>query len=283
MSAAGSGSMADGAGKGGGGGAATTETADAVVLTDITDGIATLTVNRPKALNALNSEVLSALHEAVEAVKGKADAIIVTGAGEKAFVAGADIAEMADCDRAAAQAFSRRGQLAFQSLQDFPGPVIAAVRGFALGGGLEVALACDIIVASEEAKLGLPETTLGLIPGFGGTQRLPRRIGPGMAKKFIFTGKPVDAATALAIGLVDEVCAPDALMETARTIATLALRNGPLAVAEAKRMVNEGLEMPLGEAVALEAERFGDIFETADAKEGIAAFLQKRRPSFQGR
>lgn len=260
--------------------AATTE---GVVLVNTTDRIATLTVNRPKALNALDSRVLSALHEAVESVKGEAGAIVVTGAGEKAFVAGADIAEMVDCDRGAAQAFSRRGQSAFQSLQDFPGPVIAAVNGFALGGGLEVALGCDIIVAADTAKLGLPETTLGLIPGFGGTQRLPRRVGPGVAKKLIFTGQIIDAEEALRIGLVDEVCAADSLMERARAIASAALRNGPLALEAAKRVVNEGAEMPIEDAIAREAEAFGAIFASEDAKEGMAAFLEKRKPTWKGR
>lgn len=241
--------------------------------------VTTLTVNRPEALNALNSEVLTAIHEAVEATTG--GSIILTGAG-KAFVAGADIAEMKDYGPEEAEAFSRRGQAAFQALQDFPGATIAAVNGFALGGGLELALACDILLCSEKAKLGLPEATLAVVPGFGGTQRLSRRVGPGMAKRLMFTGEMIDAATAGLMGLCDGVAAPDELLEEARGIATKANRNGPLAIAACKRLVNEGLDLPLKDAINLEATEFGCIFGTADQKEGMGAFLEKRKPAFQG-
>ncbi len=254
-----------------------------VLLVDLADGIATLTVNRPDALNALNSEVLREIHAAAEALVGKAQGIIVTGAGGKAFVAGADIAEMADYSEDEAAAFSLRGQEAFQALQDFPGPVVAAIPGFALGGGLELALACDILVAASGAKLGLPETTLAVVPGFGGTQRLPRRIGPGRAKKLLFTGAMVNADEALAIGLVDDVVEPDALMDAAQAIIRKAARNGPLAVAACKRLVNDGLNMPLTAAIDMEATEFGRMFGTADQKEGMAAFLAKRKPDFTGR
>ncbi|MGB1586415.1 MAG: enoyl-CoA hydratase-related protein [Thermoplasmatota archaeon] len=241
--------------------------------------VTTLTVNRPEALNALNSEVLTAIHEAVEATQG--GSIILTGAG-KAFVAGADIAEMKDYGPEEAEAFSRRGQAAFQALQDFPGPTIAAVNGFALGGGLELALACDLLLCSEKAKLGLPETTLAVVPGFGGTQRLARRVGPGMAKRLMFTGDMIDAATAGLMGLCDGVVAPDDLLDEARAIATKAGRNGPLAIAACKRLVNEGLDLPVKDAISLEAEAFGQIFGTQDQKEGMGAFLDKRKPEFKG-
>lgn len=255
-----------------------------VLLVDLDEatGIATLTINRPKALNALNSDVLDELAATVPSLVGKARAILVTGAGTKAFVAGADIAEMKDHGREEAETFSRRGQHAFQALADFPGPVVAAIAGFALGGGLELALACDVLVASEKAKLGLPETTLGVVPGFGGTQRLPRRVGPGRAKQLLFTGAMVDATEAQRIGLVDIVCAPDDLMATARGLLAAASKNGPLAVEACKRLVDDGLDLPLADAISLEASAFGDIFGTADQVEGMAAFLEKRRPAFRG-
>ncbi len=253
-----------------------------VLLVDLEDGIATLTVNRPNALNALNSEVLREIHAAAEALVGKASGILVTGAGGKAFVAGADIAEMKDYSSKQAAAFSRRGQAAFQALQDFPGPVVAAIPGFALGGGLELALACDILVAAESAKLGLPEATLAVVPGFGGTQRLPRRVGPGKAKQLLFTGAMVDATEAKQIGLVDEVVADDQLMETARNLLAKASRNGPLAVQACKRLVNDGLDMDLDDAIDMEAREFGSIFGTQDQTEGMAAFLEKRKPTFAG-
>lgn len=253
-----------------------------VLLVDLEDGIATLTVNRPKALNALNSEVLREIHAAAESLVGKARGILLTGAGGKAFVAGADIAEMKDYGPDEAGAFSRRGQAAFQALADFPGPVICAIPGFALGGGLELALSCDVLVAAESAKLGLPEATLGVVPGFGGTQRLPRRVGPGKAKQLLFTGEMVDAAEALRIGLVDLVVPADQLLETTRKLLEKASRNGPLAVAECKRLVDDGMDLPLMDAISMEASAFGDIFGTADQAEGMDAFLAKRRPMFRG-
>ncbi len=253
-----------------------------VVVSEVADGIATITINRPKALNALNSSVLDGIRAAVEGVVGQAQAILLTGAGDKAFVAGADIAEMVDYGSEEAEAFSRRGQEAFQTLADFPGPTVAAINGFALGGGLELALACDILVAADTAKLGLPETTLAVVPGFGGTQRLPRRVGPGKAKQLLFTGGMIDAAEALRIGLVDEVVEPDNLLPTCTKMLQKSLRNGPVAISQVKRLVDEGIEMDLSDAISMEAAAFGHVFGTQDQKEGMAAFLEKRRPTFRG-
>lgn len=253
-----------------------------VVVSQQHDGIATITVNRPKALNALDSGVLDALRQRIEGLGTDVRAILLTGAGDKAFVAGADIAQMVDMDADAAEAFGRRGQQAFQALADFPGPTVAAINGFALGGGLELAMACDILVAADTAKLGLPETTLAVIPGFGGTQRLPRRVGLGQAKKLVFTGEMIGAQEALRIGLVDQVTEPDALIPICKKILEKALRNGPLAVQHAKRVIDQGIEMPLEDALSLEASAFGEVFGTGDQKEGMQAFLEKRRPVFRG-
>lgn len=244
--------------------------------------IATVTINRPEALNALNSETLDAIGQAALDLEGKVDGILLTGAG-KAFVAGADIAEMKDYGVEEAEAFSRRGQEAFQALEDFPGPVVVAINGFALGGGLEVAMAGDILIASEKAKLGLPEATLAVVPGFGGTQRLPRRVGLGMAKKLLFTGGMIGAEEAHRIGLVDDVVAPQELMETCMGILKASLKNGPIAVRECKRLVNQGMEMEQFDAIAMEASAFGSIFGTEDQKEGMSAFLEKRKANFAGR
>ena len=253
-----------------------------VVLTDLdASGIATLTINRPEALNALNAEVLDALVAAAKDLKGKAKAIVVTGAG-KAFVAGADIAQMQALGQDEAEAFARRGHLVGQAFADFPGPIIAAINGYALGGGLELAMACDILVASEKAVVGQPEVKLGVVPGFGGSQRLPRRTGPGIAKWLLMTGDSVKADEALRLGIVDKVVAPDALMAECRKIAEACLANGPLAIASVKRLVDRGLDVSLPQALDLEAKAFGESFATADQKEGMKAFLEKRQPSFKG-
>ncbi|MGB1696774.1 MAG: enoyl-CoA hydratase/isomerase family protein [Thermoplasmatota archaeon] len=243
--------------------------------------VATITINRPEALNALNSATLDAIGAAALDLRDKVDGILLTGAG-KAFVAGADIAEMKDYGQEEAEAFSRRGQEAFQNLSEFPGPVVVAINGFALGGGLELALSGDILVASNRAKLGLPETTLAVVPGFGGTQRLPRRVGPGNAKKLLFTGGMIGAEEALRMGLVDEVVEPDELLETCQGILQKALANGPLAVRQVKRLVDVGSDMELLDAIDMEADAFGDIFTTEDQKEGMEAFLSKRKPDFTG-
>ncbi|MES2154548.1 MAG: enoyl-CoA hydratase-related protein [bacterium] len=253
-----------------------------VVLCDIDDkGIATLTINRPEALNALNADVLDVLGSTVKGLHGKAKAILVTGSG-KAFVAGADIAAMANLNGEQAAAFSRKGQAAFQELCDFPGPVVAAVNGYALGGGLELALACDIIIASDKASVGQPEVSLGVVPGFGGSQRLPRRVGPGIAKFLLMTGDRVKADVALQMGIVDRVVPHDTLIPECRKLLETILAHGPLAVASVKKLVDEGLETDLWEGLEFEAEGFGASFRTADQKEGMKAFLEKRTPTFTG-
>jgi enoyl-CoA hydratase len=245
-------------------------------------GIATVTVNRPEALNALNAQVLTEIRDTVHALRTKARGIVVTGAG-KAFVAGADIAAMADLDSRAAAVFSRKGHEAFQELADFPGLVVAAVNGYALGGGLELALACDVIVASEKASLGQPEVSLGVVPGFGGSQRLPRRIGAARAKRLLMTGERLGAQDALAVGLVDKVVPHEQVVEEARKLVAATLANGPLAVAAAKRLVDDGAHVGLATALSLEADAFGAAFATHDQKEGMRAFLEKRKPAFAGR
>jgi enoyl-CoA hydratase len=253
-----------------------------VLVETAPSGIATLTLNRPEALNALNAEVLEALRAAVKGLPGDAKAILVTGSG-KAFVAGADIAQMAAMTPEQAAAFSRQGQAAFQTLAEFPGPVVAAVNGYALGGGLELALACDIIVASDKAALGQPEVSLGVVPGFGGSQRLPRRTGAGRAKWLLMTGERVKADEALRLGVVDVVVPHDELLPASRQLLSKILAHGPLAVASVKRLVDEGLECDLWDGLEYEAEVFGAAFRTQDQKEGMAAFLEKRKPAFTGK
>lgn len=255
-----------------------------VLLTelDAASGIATLTVNRPEALNALNGEVLDALRTAIEGLHGKARAIIITGVG-KAFVAGADIASMQALSQEQAVAFARRGQGLGDALAEFPGPVIAAVNGYALGGGLELAMACDIIVASEKAVVGQPEVKLGVVAGFGGSQRLPRRTGPGIAKWLLMSGESIKADEALRMGIVDRVVPHDTLLAECKAMAEKILANGPLAVASSKKLVDEGLETDLWEALEYEAETFGACFATHDQQEGMQAFLEKRKANFTGR
>jgi enoyl-CoA hydratase len=245
-------------------------------------GIAVLTVNRPEALNALNGEVLDAIRTQVEGLHGKAKAIVVTGAG-KAFVAGADIAAMRALTPEQATAFARRGHAVGDALAEFPGAVIAAINGYALGGGLELAMACDILVASDKAVVGQPEVKLGVVPGFGGSQRLSRRVGPGVAKWLLMSGEQVKADEALRLGIVDRVVPHDTLLAECKAMAEKIIANGPLATAWCKKLVDEGLETDLWEALEYEAETFGAAFATQDQKEGMAAFLEKRKAGFQGR
>lgn len=253
------------------------------VKLDLEGPVAVLTIDRPKALNALNQQVLSELDAAITQVSARPDtrALIITGGGEKAFVAGADIGEMAGYTTAQALAFATRGHQVLARLEALPIPVIAAVNGFALGGGLELALACDFVYASEKAKLGLPEVSLAVIPGFGGTQRLTRLLGRARAKELILTGDPIDAAKAKEIGLVLEVLAPEALLPRCKEVAQKIASRGPVAIAQAKRVIEAGADLPLKDANELERQAFAVLFGTDDQKEGMRAFVEKRKAAFK--
>lgn len=249
------------------------------VLTEVKDRIATVTVNRPEKLNALNDGVLDEIGAAFHGVQGDdaVGAVVLTGAGPKAFVAGADIAELAKMTGLSAEAVSAKGQALMDAIENLGKPVVAAVNGYAFGGGLELALACHLRVFSSTAKVGLPEVGLGLIPGYGGTQRLPRIVGRGRALEMILTGDPIDAETALRYGLANRVVAPEALMEEARKLAGAILGRGPVAVRFA-------IEAVVGEeGMAAERRLFGLAASTEDMKEGTGAFLEKRKPLFRGR
>lgn len=256
-----------------------------VVRWETDDQIGIITVNRPEQLNALDESTLRALLEVLEsgAASGEIRAVIVTGAGDRAFVAGADLGSMKDMNRTEAQNWSLLGQTVFSAIEDLPKPVIAAVNGFALGGGLELALACDIRVVAENAKVGLPEVTLGIFPGYAGTQRLPRLISTGKAKELIFTGAMIDAAEAHRIGIADHLTGPGEALDTARKLASQILKVGPVAVRMAKEAVNKGLDQTLEEGQKTEASFFGELCDTADQKEGAKAFLEKRPPQFKGK
>ena len=249
------------------------------ILLEKKDHVAIATVNRPKALNALNSEVLNDLNTLLDEIAADPEirVLVLTGSGEKAFVAGADIGEMSTLTKAEGEAFGKKGNDVFRKLETLPIPAIAAVNGYALGGGCELAMACDIRLCSDTAVFGQPETGLGITPGFGGTQRLARLVGPGMAKQLIYSARNIKADEALRIGLVNAVYPQEELMPAAEKLAETIARNAPIAVRACKKAINEGLEMPMDEAVALEEKLFGSCFETADQKEGMQAFLEKRR------
>jgi enoyl-CoA hydratase len=255
-----------------------------VVRLERRDAVAVLTIDRPDALNALSRDVLEQLIEAIAELSADAAvrAVVITGEG-RAFVAGADIAAMREFSPLEAQAFSELGHRAMNAVEALPMPVIAAVNGFALGGGSELACACDWIYASSKARFGQPEVKLGLVPGFGGTTRLARRVGPGWARELVLGGEPIDAETALRIGLVNRVFEPDALLPAALEAAQAVAGKGPRAVAQAKRLLVAGADADLGVANALEQSAFGAVFATADAIEGMDAFLAKRDPKFEGR
>lgn len=246
--------------------------------------VALVTLDRPEALNALNRATLEELDRVFGSLETEDDlrCVILTGAG-KAFVAGADIREMANFNPDQAEAFAHFGQSVFNRISAFPRPVIAALNGFALGGGFELALACDFRIASEKTKVGQPEVNLGVIPGFGGTQRLPRLIGPARAKYLLLTGATLDAAQALDWGLVEEVVAPEALLERCRTLATTLVQKGPLALSRCKQAVDQGLDLGLPLALELETRLFARSFGSQDQKEGMQAFLDKRPASFIGK
>lgn len=242
-------------------------------------GIALLTINRPQAMNAMNSKVLEELSHAVEKVSADSSvkALVITGAGDKAFVAGADIAEMKDMVPPEALEFARKGHALMDAIENMEKPVIAAVNGFALGGGCELALACDMRIASKRARFGQPEIKLGITLGWGGTRRLTALIGPAKAKELIFTGAIIDADEALRIGLVNRVVEPEKLMDEALSLAGELAEKSPLTLKLAKRLVNEW------ENATLEKETFSHCFSTRDQKEGMAAFLEKRKAKFEGR
>ncbi len=258
----------------------------AYVSIDLTsaDGIATLTFNRPKALNALNTTLLEEFADALDKIKKDESirVLILTGAGEKAFVAGADITEIATLTPLGAKKFAQFGQDIIGTLQSLAIPVIAAVNGYALGGGCEMALACDFIYASEKAIFGLPEITLGVIPGFGGTQRLPRLIGANRAKEMIFTGKHLTAAEAREIGLVNKTFAPEELMTAVNDVARLIASKGKASLCAAKQTVSQGLNADLATGLGIERDAFALCLASPDAKEGTGAFLEKRKPVFTG-
>jgi enoyl-CoA hydratase len=259
--------------------------ADEHLLVEIADRIATVTVNRPDKLNALNAEIVSGLFHTFLDLDGQPDvgAVILTGAGEKAFVAGADISELARMTPLSGIEVSRAGQDAFRFIETMRLPVIAAINGFALGGGLELALACHIRLASENAKLGLPEVKLGIIPGYGGTVRLPRLVGRGRALELILTGEMIDATEAHRIGLVNHVVPIGELIASARTLATKIIANGPVALALAIEAVDHGYNSTTEDALRLESNLFGLLASTSDMREGMAAFLEKRKAEFQGK
>jgi len=254
------------------------------IIFNVENGIATITFNRPEVLNALNEASLQEFSNALDAVASDKDirVLVLTGAGEKSFVAGADITEFLRFNVLKAKLFAETGHGVVNRLQELPIPVIAAVNGYALGGGCEVVLGCDFIYAAENAMFGLPEINLGIIPGFGGTQRLPRLVGKNMAKEMIFTGKMISAAEAHAVGLVNTVCSQDQLMaEVMKTAATMASK-GRASLRSAKQAINSGMDVDLKTGCRIEIDAFAICLSSADAKEGTTAFLEKRKANFKG-
>lgn len=255
------------------------------VLLEKEGNIAVVTINRPKALNALNSETLNDLYDAVTYLEGEEDvyAVILRGAGDKSFVAGADIAEMKDLSEEEGRNFGILGNRVFRKLENLDKPVIAAISGFALGGGCELAMACDIRIASEKAKFAQPEVGLGITPGFGGTQRLPRIVGTGFAKELIYTGRIIKADEALRLGLVNKVVAPENLIDEAMAMAKMISGNAPIAVKLCKDAINRGTQVNIDDAIEIEAHDFGRCFVTEDQKEGMSAFIERREKNFKNK
>ena len=238
--------------------------------------VGVLTINRPQALNALNSQVLDELNEALDNIDiNTTRALVVTGAGEKSFVAGADIGEMSTLTKAEGEAFGKKGNDVFLKLEKLPIPTIAAVNGFALGGGCEISMSCDIRICSDNAIFGQPEVGLGITPGFGGTQRLARIVGPGMAKQMIYTGKNINAEEALRIKLVNAVYPQSELLNEAKKLAETIARQAPIAVRNSKKAINDGLQVDMDKAIVIEEKLFGDCFETEDQRAGMGNFLEK--------
>ena len=255
------------------------------IIYEKSEGIATITINRPEALNAFSAEVVSEILQAIEDMKADESVrvVVLTGAGEKAFSAGADIKAMKGMNALKARELSQMGEKLCSALENLEKPVIAAINGYALGGGLEVAMACDIRIASENARMGQTEINIGLIPGWGGTQRLTRLIGATKAKELIFTGKMIDAKTAEQLGLVNMVVPQDKFRETVRQFALELAQKAPVALKVAKALINKGAEISLDAAIALEREGFGVVASTEDLQEGVSAFIEKRKPVFKGK
>ena len=248
------------------------------VLYEQKDAVGIVTINRPEALNALNSAVLDELDAVIDAVDlNTVRCLILTGAGEKSFVAGADIGEMSSLTKAEGEAFGKKGNDVFRKIETLPVPVIAAVNGFALGGGCEISMSCDIRICSDNAVFGQPEVGLGITPGFGGTQRLARLVSPGMAKQLIYTARNIKADEAYRIGLVNAVYPQEELMAQAEKMAAGIAKNAPIAVRNCKKAINDGLDVAMDDALVIEEKLFGDCFETHDQVEGMTAFLEKRK------
>jgi len=254
------------------------------IIYETKGAVATITINRPKAMNALNPQVIEELAQAIAIIRGddQVKCVVITGSGDKAFVAGADIAAMAEMTALQGRAFSLRGQEVLFMLEQLDRPVIAAVNGFALGGGTELAMACDFIYAAENAKFGQPEINLGIIPGFGGTQRLGRLVGKGQAKELCMTGAVVGAQEAKEMGLVNKVFPVDQLMAAVEKTAQALASKGRVSMRAVKNLINAGYDLPLERAIPMEAESFATCFASPDQKEGMTAFLEKRKAEFKG-
>ena len=248
------------------------------ILYEQKGAVGIITISREKALNALNSTVLKEIDATLDAVNlDEVRCLILTGAGEKSFVAGADIGEMSSLTKTEGEAFGKIGNDVFRKLEVFPIPVIAAINGFALGGGCEMAMSCDIRICSDNAVFGQPEVGLGITPGFGGTQRLPRLVGMGIAKQMIYTGRNIKADEAFRIGLVNAVYTQEELMPNAEKLAATIAKNAPIAVRNCKKAINDGMQTDMDQAIVIEEKLFGDCFESYDQKEGMTAFLEKRK------
>lgn len=258
---------------------------DEVLRFEETDGVATLTLNRPDVMNSLNFPLLFALRERIEAVRFRRDirVLIVTGAGDRAFCSGADLKERANLPPEKVREYIYTIRDLFTAIEQLNKPVIAAVNGIALGGGTELALACDIRLAARSASMGLTETRLAIIPGAGGTQRLPRLVGRGLAKELIFTGRRVEAEEALRIGLVNRVCEPSELLAECRRLAAMICETGPIAIEQAKYAINHGLETDIATGLAIESNAYWVCIPTEDRLEGLAAFKEKRKPVYRGK
>lgn len=255
------------------------------IIFNVENHVARIVINRPEAMNSLNAKTMDELETAVKKIEKDAsiNAVIVTGAGDKAFVAGADITELQILDGPNGKAFAQRGQKIFKDLEDLDRPVVAAINGFALGGGCELAMACHIRIASEKAKFGQPEVNLGVIPGYGGTQRLPRLVGTSKALELILSGNIIKADEALRIGLVDQVVAPDELIPTVYKLVETISSKGPIAVRQSMNAIKYGMNVSLTDGLDIEANLFGEVCGTEDKKEGTTAFLEKRKPEFKNK